>query len=135
MRESKVREVVMLGRRGPAQAAFTNAELKEFGELAGVKVIVDAADLQLDEHSAESLADDKIATKNVEILRSYAARTDQTGERIIRMRFLVSPVEIIGANGHVAAVKIERNWLVLDENGGLRAKGTGAFETIDVGMV
>jgi ferredoxin--NADP+ reductase len=135
LRESKVREVVMLGRRGPAQAAFTNAELKEFGELAGVQVIVDVADLQLDEYSAESLADDKIAAKNVEILRSYAARTAQTGERTIQMRFLVSPVEIIGANGHVTAVKIEHNRLVLDENGGLRAKGTGAFETIDAGMI
>ncbi|HEY3230694.1 MAG TPA: FAD-dependent oxidoreductase, partial [Roseiflexaceae bacterium] len=135
LRESEVREVVMLGRRGPAQAAFTTAELKEFGELAGVRVIVDPADLELDEHSAESLADDKIAAKNVEILRNYAARTNWAGERTIRMCFLVSPVEILGENGQVVAVRIERNRLVMDENGGLRAKGTGIFETIEAGMV
>jgi ferredoxin--NADP+ reductase len=135
LRASKVREVVMLGRRGPAQAAFTNAELKEFGELNGVKVDVDPADLELDEHSAASLAEDKIAAKNVEILRAFAARSDWQGERTIHMRFLVSPVEVLGENGQVAAVRIERNHLVLDENGGLRAKGTGTFEIVDAGMI
>jgi len=135
LRQSKVREVVLMGRRGPAQAAFTNAELKEFGELPGVKVIVDPADLELDENSAAALAEDKIAAKNVEILRAYAARTDWAGDRTIRMRFLVSPVEIIGEGGHVKAVKVEKNRLAMDSAGGLRAKGTGAFETFDAGMV
>jgi len=74
--------------------------------------------------------------RNVEILRHYAARTDWSGDRTIRMRFLVSPVEIIGdERGEVRAVKIEKNQLVLDSNGGLRAKGTGAFETLDAGMI
>jgi ferredoxin--NADP+ reductase len=136
LRKSKVREVVMLGRRGPAQAAFTNAELKEFGELAGVKVIVDPADLELDKESEADLAEDKIAVRNVEILRQYATRTDWSGERTIRMRFLVSPIEIIGdERGEVKAVKIEKNQLMLDSNGGLRAKGTGIFETLDAGMI
>lgn len=135
LRASKVREVVMLGRRGPAQAAFTTAELKEFGELSGVRVLVDPEDLALDPLSQASLSDDKIAEKNIDILRSYAARSDWSGERAIRMRFLVSPVEIIGADGRVTAVRIERNKLVMDENGGLRAKGVGAFETIEAGMV
>ena len=130
LRASKVREVVMLGRRGPAQAAFTNAELKEFGELDGVRVMVYPPDLELDEHSAASLAEDKIAAKNVEVLREFAARTDWQGERAIHMRFLASPVEIIGdEQGEVKAVKIEQNRLAMDENGGLRAKGTGVFET------
>jgi ferredoxin/flavodoxin---NADP+ reductase len=136
LRASKVREVVMLGRRGPAQAAFTNAELKEFGELDGVRVMVYPPDLELDEHSAASLAEDKIAAKNVEVLREFAARTDWQGERVIHMRFLASPVEIISDDqGEVKAVKIEKNRLMLDENGGLRAKGTSVFETIDAGMI
>ncbi|HJZ47411.1 MAG TPA: FAD-dependent oxidoreductase [Roseiflexaceae bacterium] len=136
LRASKVREVVMLGRRGPAQAAFTNAELKEFGELSGVRTIVDPADLELDEHSAASLAEDKIAAKNVEVLREFAARSDWQGERTISMRFLVSPIHIIGdQHGEVKAVEIEKNQLVLDENGGLRAKGIAVFETINTGMV
>ncbi len=135
LRASKVREVVMLGRRGPAQAAFTNAELKEFGELEDVQVALDPAELQLDPDSEAALAEDKIAAKNVELMRAYAARTDWAGSKTIRMRFLASPVEILGADGHVAGVKIERNQLVSDGRGGLRAKGTGEFETLDCGMV
>jgi ferredoxin/flavodoxin---NADP+ reductase len=135
LRQSKVREVVVLGRRGPAQAAFTNAELKEFGELEGVRAVVDAADLRLDRYSQTALADDKIAARNVEILQSDATRTDWQGDRSIHMRFLASPAEVIGQGGRAAAVRVERNQLVLDENGGLRAKGTGAFETIEAGLV
>lgn len=135
LRASNVREVVMLGRRGPAQAAFTNAELKEFGELENVRVELDPSDLQLDPDSEAALAEDKIAAKNVDLLRAYAARTDWSGEKTIRMRFLASPVEILGEAGHVAGVKIERNQLVADGRGGLRAKGMGQFETMTCGMV
>jgi ferredoxin--NADP+ reductase len=135
LRTSHVREVVMLGRRGPAQAAFTNAELKEFGELAGVDPVVDPADVELDELSAASLADDKVATKNVELLRTFSAKTEHNAPRRIRMRFLVSPVEVIGENGRVAAVKIERNRLVQDSSGAMRPRGTGVFETIEAGLI
>lgn len=135
LRESKVREVVILARRGPAQAAFTNAEIKEFGEMEGVDVIVDPADMVLDEHSQAALAADRVAAKNVEILRGYAARTQHTQPRRIRMRFLVSPVELQGREGQVEFVKIEKNRLVGDHYGSLRARGTGVYETFEAGMV
>ncbi len=135
LRESQVREVVMLGRRGPAQAAFTNPELKEFGELANTDVVVAAADLELDPISAASLADDKTAARNVEVLRAYAAKGTTDAPRRIVMHFLCSPVELIGAAGHVTAVKIERNMLVHAPGGSLRPKGTGTFETLPCGMV
>ncbi len=135
LRASKVREVVMLGRRGPAQAAFTNPELKEFGELEGVDVIVDPAVLELDTVSAEIVESDKTAAKNVDLLRTYAARTERNGSRRIQMRFLVSPIELIGRDGRVAEVRIEKNKLVGDRTGGLRARGTGEFETFEAGMV
>jgi ferredoxin--NADP+ reductase len=135
LRNSKVREVVMLGRRGPAQAAFTNPELKEFGELEGVDVIIDPADLELDPQSEESLAGNKTAQKNVEMLREFAARTERNAPRRIVMRFLVSPVEIIGQDGKVSAVRIERNKLAPDDKGVMRPQGTGEFETFDAGMV
>jgi ferredoxin--NADP+ reductase len=125
----------MLGRRGPAQAAFTNAELKEFGDLDGVDVIVDPADLDLDPDSLESMIGDKVANKNVALLREYAARPLRGAPRRIRMRFLVSPVEVIGESGRVVGVKIERNHLLMDDYGGLRAKGTGTFEILDAGLV
>jgi ferredoxin--NADP+ reductase len=135
LRQSKVREVVVLGRRGPAQAAFTNPELKEFGELEGVDVLVDEADLELDEVSIQLMEEDKKARTNVEMLQGYAARTEHTNERRIRMRFYYSPVEIIGSDGKVSAVRIERNKLVVREDGRQAARGTGQFETIEAGMI
>ncbi len=135
LRESKVRSVIMLGRRGPAQAAFTNPELKEFGELQDVDVVVDPADLELDPDSASLLADDKKARRNVEMLREYATRTERNAPRQIHMRFLVSPVEIIGTDGRVSAVRIERNELALRDDGRQISRGTGKFETLEAGMV
>lgn len=135
LRASKVREVVMLGRRGPAQAAFTNPELKEFGELPGVDVIVAEEDVRLDPMSEASLADDKTATKNVDMLRAYAARGATGAPRRIVMRFLASPLEVVGEDGHVTGVKVERNTLVQAPDGSLRAQGTGEVELLPCGMI
>lgn len=135
LRASKVREVVMLGRRGPAQAAFTTPELKEFGELAGVDVVVAAADVQLDPTSEASLADDKTAARNVELLRTYAAKELTGAPRRIIMRFLASPVEVIGEDGRVTGVRIEKNTLSQAPDGSLRAQGTGQHETIGCGLL
>ena len=125
----------MLGRRGPAQAAFTNPELKEFGEIEGVDPIVDPADLELDESSLAALESDKTARKNVELLRAYATRTANPDHSRIVMRYLVSPVEVIGEEGKITAVKIEKNRLELQSNGSLRAVGTGEFETLEAGLI
>lgn len=135
LRHSNVREVVMLGRRGPAQAAFTNPELKEFGELRDVDVVVDAADLELDPTSAELVAEDKKAAGNVKMLQEYAVEREYTAPRRIRMRFLYSPKEILGKDNKVTTVRIERNRLELQENGRQAARGTGQFETIEAGMI
>jgi ferredoxin--NADP+ reductase len=135
LRRSNVREVVVLGRRGPAQAAFTNAEIKEFGELEEVDILVDPQDMELDEHSQAALETNKTAAKNVDTLRSYTTQQQHTAKHRIQLRFLTSPVEIIGADGKVAAVRVERNRLVLTESGALRAKGTGQFETIEAGLM
>lgn len=136
LRTSKVREVIMLGRRGPAQAAFTNPELKELGELEGVDVVVDPEDLQLDEYSLAVMEEDKRVRRNVEMLREYAAKQSHTELRRIRMRFLGSPVEIIGDDqGRVSAVRIEQNQLIVREDGTQVSQGTGVFETIEAGMI
>src|SRR5207249_1776758 len=71
---SGLKEIVLLARRGPAQAAFTTPELKELGELADADVAVDAADLELDPASEAGLERDTNARRNVEVLRKYAAR-------------------------------------------------------------
>jgi ferredoxin--NADP+ reductase len=135
LRESKIREVIMLGRRGPVQASFTNPELKEFGALEGVDVVVNPADLELDPLSTQALEGDKMAIRNVELLRTYAARQSQDAPRRIVMRFLASPAELIGDGRRVMAVKVERNQLIGETSGGQRAKGTGEFETLSAGLV
>ena len=135
LRESKVREVVVLGRRGPAQAAFKNPEIKELGKLDGVDILVDPRDLELDPISMATIEQDRAAKVNLDILRDYAARTEHSAPRRIIMRFLASPVEILGNDGRITAVKIEHNKLVPDARGVLQAQGTGEFETIEAGLV
>ncbi|MEX2193777.1 MAG: FAD-dependent oxidoreductase [Thermoleophilaceae bacterium] len=138
LRESRVREVVVLGRRGPAQAAFTSAELRELGNLDGVELRVDPADVELDPVSREWLAEHGTFTarKNVELLRGFAGRRAQPDAgRRIELRFLSSPLDIRG-NERVEAVVVGRNQIVRSDDGALRARGTDeGAETIDCGLV
>lgn len=136
LQRSKVKNIYVLGRRGPAQAAFTNPEIKELGELKETSVIVGADEMVLDPVSQKLVdsGDDKTATRNVEILKSYAEQGDTGKPRKIHMRFCVSPVEISG-NGCVQSIKIVKNELVADDKGNLKAKATDQYETIPVGLV
>ena len=138
LRRSRIEEVVVLGRRGPAQAAFTSAELRELGRLDGVDLRVDPAGVDLDPVSAEWLAEEGTFTarKNVELLREFAAREPvANASRRIELRFLSSPVEIRG-DGRVEAVDVRRNEIVRGEDGALRARAAGdEIETIECGLV
>jgi ferredoxin--NADP+ reductase len=129
-----IEEIVVLGRRGPVQAAFTTPELKELGDLAGADVIVDPADLELDPASEAALEGDTNATRNLEVLREYASRTPSGKPRRLILRFKVSPVVIIG-NERVEGVEIVRNELVPDERGRVQAVATDERETIPCGVV
>ena len=132
--ESGIREIVMLGRRGPVQAAFTPPELQELGELAGSDVVVDPHDLELDADSLDALEHDRErARRNVELLREFAERPPNGLPRRIALRFLVSPVEIVG-EGKVEGVEVVRNRLVT-ENGRLVARATDVRETIPCSLV
>src|SRR5881398_205119 len=100
LRESRIEEIVVLGRRGPAQAAFTSAELRDIGNLDGVEVRVSAEDVELDPVSREWLDEEGTFTarKNVELLQEFAHRSPRTdARRRIELRFLSSPVEIRGS--------------------------------------
>ena len=130
---------MLLGRRGPAQAAFTNPELRELADLMRAGVEVDPMDLELDEHSARWLDEeaDTTARKNVEILRSYAEATPKDASHRVILRFLRSPVEILGegAGGPVTGVRVVRNRIEPSGHGGLRAVPTGDEEVIECGLV
>jgi ferredoxin--NADP+ reductase len=131
---SGLKEIVLLARRGPAQAAFTTPELKELGELADADVLVDPAELELDPVSEASLEHDTNARRNVEVLREYAAREPAGRKRTIRLRFAVSPVAILGEE-RVEGVEIVRNELVADDAGAVRAVATEEREMIPCGIV
>jgi ferredoxin--NADP+ reductase len=132
---SGIREIVMLGRRGPAQASFTPPELQELGELAGADVVVDPADLELDAASEKALEEDRErARRNVELLREFAAREPSGKAKTLRLRFLVSPVAILGEE-RVEAVEIVHNRLETDGRGRIVAVPTERRETIPCGVV
>lgn len=138
LRRSRIREVYLLGRRGPAQAAFTNPEVKELGELEGADVIVRPDEVELDELSRAALerSGDRAERKKVEILQDYARRQPAGKPKRLVLRFLVSPIEILGDDtGNVVGLTLVRNQLVATETGSLQAKPTGEVETLPVGLV
>jgi len=138
LRESRVREVYLLGRRGPAQAAFTNPEIKELGELPGADITARPDEVELDPLSRAELdrTPDRATAKKVEILRDYAARPATGKPRRLVLRFLVSPVELIGdPAGHVTAMRLCRNVLAATPAGTLQARPTDQVETLPVGLV
>ena len=126
--DAPLREVVVLARRGPAQAAFTTPELKEMGELFDADVTVDAADL------VGAVATDTNSERNLEVLRGYAARSPAGKGRTVVFRFCVSPVEIRG-NERVEEIEVVHNELVTDERGNVRAVPTERRETFPCGLV
>jgi ferredoxin/flavodoxin---NADP+ reductase len=138
LRESRIEEVIVLGRRGPAQAAFTSAELRELGRLEGVETRVDPADAELDPLSREWLAAEGTFTarKNVELVREFASRPARDdARRRIELRFLRSPVAIRG-DGSVEAIDVRRNAIVRTDDGAIRARpATEEVDTIECGLV
>jgi ferredoxin/flavodoxin---NADP+ reductase len=133
---SKVRDIYMIGRRGPVQGAFTNPELKELGEMAGADIDVRAADLELDAGSAAVLAstDDKTVEKNLNTLRHFAQLKPSGKARTIHLRFLLSPVELQG-HSRVEQVVLGHNQLVAGNGGDLKAVAAGTTETLASSLV
>jgi ferredoxin--NADP+ reductase len=135
--KSNVKEIYVFGRRGAAQAAFTNPEIKELGEMEGADCVIALDDVTLDEASRAYLASDKAEpkdTKNIEIMKAYAQRTTHDKPKKIILRFCMSPIEIIG-DGQVQAIKMVKNELVLDDKGNVKARATEQTEVIPVGLV
>ncbi len=136
LRHSRVRDIYMIGRRGPVQAAFTNPEIKELGELADADVDVRAEELVLDAASQAILAsgEDKSAEKNLETLRLLAAKPKSGKTKTVHIRFLRSPVEL-GGSGRVERMVLGENRLVAGKPGEVKAEATGKTETLATGLV
>ncbi len=128
LRTSQVREVYLLGRRGPSQAAFTPAELKELGAMETADPVVDPTELDV--------APDHDARENLELLREFSARPLRPDAKRLYVRFCVSPTEILGdIGGRVAGIRLEKNRLETRPDGSVAARGTGVTEVLPVDMV
>ncbi|MQA83610.1 MAG: NADP oxidoreductase [Streptosporangiales bacterium] len=127
---SQVRDIHMVGRRGPAQAKFTPKELRELGALDNADVLVRPDEVELDEASAALTEKNRQVRTNVEVLSGWASRTRTDKPRCINVRFWLRPAEILGTD-RVEALRLERTRL--DENG--RVVGTGEYEDLPVQMV
>ena len=138
LRHSRVKEVYMLGRRGPVQAAFTNPEVKELGEMPGADIAVPAEEAELDPLSRAELEkrQDRALKRKVEILREFAGREGSEKPRRLTLRFLVSPVELIGdGDGRVKSMRLVKNVLEAARDGRLRAQPTDRHEELPVELV
>jgi ferredoxin/flavodoxin---NADP+ reductase len=131
LRQSRVKEVFLLGRRGPGQAAFSHPELRELTTLAGVDLVVRPEDMELDAVNRTFLERhaSRHPQRNVDFLVAQSASREGTQPRKIRLHFFVSPVEILGTD-RVEGLRVERTRLVEDAHGGFHARGTGVFEEI-----
>lgn len=128
LRSSAVRDVHVLIRRGLQHVRFTPAELRQIGELAHADLVVHD-DGQLAAGVPEP--DDKRQKQNLAMLHRWAGATPEGRPRRVHLHFLRSPVRVLGTDGRVSGVVVERN--TVDDSG--RVVGTGEQETIDVGLV
>ena len=134
LRNSQVREVFILGRRGPEQASFTPAELKELGKMEAADPVIAPGELAgcVGSESTGNAEKDR----NLKILRSFAAQQPRANAKRLHLRFLVSPTEVIAdAAGNVAGLALEKNRLEARPDGTVAARGTGEIEVLEVGMV
>ena len=136
---SQVKTVWLLGRRGPVQAKFSTPEIRELGEMVDTEASIPAGDLEIDEISQAELdagGENDETHRNLQALRELAARREPHKSRRLILRFLVSPVEIVGdENGRVTGVKIVKNKLVRGEDGWVSPQPTGEEETLEAGLV
>ena len=134
LRQSKVEEVFLIGRRGPVQAAFTPAEVRELLHLPKVDALMRASDLELDDHSKEELSKASRNTKlNMEILQQIHDQGDRGNPRKLHLCFLISPTKIEGTK-RVEGLDLVHNEIV-KEGGVLKAKATDEVMHLNVDMV
>lgn len=132
LRQSRIREVVILGRSGCQQAAFHGAELEELGYRSSVDIVVDQGELPNAQQLA-SVSEDWKVVRKVSLLASLASRVTKSANKKVVFRFLVSPVEFVGKNRLEKAV-VAKNQLVPDEYGRRVLVSCGETHELDTGI-
>jgi ferredoxin/flavodoxin---NADP+ reductase len=132
---SAVEDVYIIARRGPAQAKFTNVELKEFGELEVAAPVVRAEDFEIDPQSQAEMDADKTTRRNVEIMQGFASVDPAGRPRRVHFLFMTSPVEVLSEGGQVTGVKMVKNALRPNKDGVMQAVATDETWTLPAGLV
>ena len=136
LRGNRVREVVLLGRRGPAQAAFSPKEIEEIAELPDTDVVVTAAEAALDPLSEQWLQTaPRSQQRNVKFCRERAEHGEGSGSRKLRCRFLVAPVALSGRDGRLTSVRVQHMQLVAGDDGTPRPKPIDRYEDLQVDLL
>jgi ferredoxin--NADP+ reductase len=137
LRRSNLSEVVLLGRRGPAHAAFTSPELLALGDLPDIDIVVEPPGILADDSTSRGAIDTArsySARLKHSIMREFAGRAATSNGRRIILKFLSSPMEILG-DGRVDAVRIVRNHLVLNADGEFVTRPTTDTEVLQTSLV
>ena len=135
--ESCVKEVYMLGRRGPAQAAFTHPEAKELGELSGADLVIPESEAQLDPESKIWMTEhgDRLTSKKVQLIQELSKKSGAQKNRRLVMRFLVSPESLHDdGSGGVSSVTLRKNTLIT-RGDRLQARPTDSVEELPAEVV
>ncbi|MDH3714069.1 MAG: FAD-dependent oxidoreductase [Gammaproteobacteria bacterium] len=137
LRNHKIRRIYVLGRRGPAQAAFTPLEIRELGELTDTDVRVLPDEARLDAVSEEFLAANpsRNADKNIACIERYSHTAPAGRKRLLTLRFFVSPAELRGQAGRLTAVRLVKNQPVRADDGSVRARATDIEEILPAGLL
>lgn len=137
LRTSRVREVILLGRRGPAQAAFSPKEIEEIAELPDVDVLVTTAEAALDPLSAAWLEKEgaRSQQRNVKFLQEHASAAGTGKQKQLRCRFLVGPTELRGADGKLQGIRVQHMVLVAAADGTPRPQARDSFEDLPAELV
>lgn len=136
LRQSRVKDIYIVGRRGPGQAAFTNPEVRELGEMADAEPVISAAEVAIDPATKDWLATqtDRTHQSNVDTLTGFSTRSPAGKKRRIHFRFYLAPVEILGSD-RVEAIKFEHNRSVRGADGLPKVEATGETEILPAGLV
>ena len=111
LKASPVTDVHVFGRRGPAQVKFSPLELREALHIEGVQAIVYDEDFQYDEGSQAAIDSNNQIRVMVKTLEDLRENPQAPQERRLHLHFFASPKEILGENGKVAGLRIEKTKL------------------------
>lgn len=120
LESSTVRNVHVLGRRGPAHASFTTKELKELGEIPGVRIALDPRDLERTEATMAVVAEDKVAARNLAVMEDWISRSWPDTSKVLSLHFYARPDAITGPD-HVTSLDVMRTEILPD--GSVRDSG------------